>query len=118
MATSNPALYRKMSEPHPSPEAANAALTKFIKLVEAARKECQICDVSIVVAMNTMYPRSEEDGVIPEGRAQLAYHIGASVNMLPMLAYAYGEAAAENRELVNRMVAGNMPKRHMKTEHE
>ncbi len=114
MSVNNPALYRKMSEPHPSPEAANTALNKFLKLVEAAREECQICDVSMVIAMNTLYPLSVEDNGVPEGRAQIMYHIGASVHQLPMLAYGYGEASAENRELVAKLSNGSITKRRMK----
>lgn len=80
----DPATYRKLSEPHASPEAASETISAFYEKVAALRKEHSIADVVIIVKDSVEYP----DGKI--GDIINIHQMGDSANGLPMAAYAYG----------------------------
>lgn len=96
----NPETYRAMSEPFLTPEEANAALQAFIEDVRAARLKHHIADVTLVAQSNLLYA----DG--NEARALSHVHIGAVQESEGMLARALGEAQAERREAINKLLAG------------
>jgi hypothetical protein len=87
-ATNDLANYRKMSEPHASPDDANQALKKFYKIVEEARKECRIMDVHVIVKMNITHENSE-------GCAMASAHYGNTLEGAPMCAWGLGQEQAD-----------------------
>ncbi len=96
---SDPANYRKMSEPHASADAANDAIKAFYDDVEAARKKHRIRDVVVAVKVATMYGDEE-------GTAVTGFSFGSSVETVGLAAYAYGKEQAALREEHNRLLAG------------
>lgn len=96
----DPDHYRKMSVPFENADAANEALRGFYEEVSELRKKHRITDVSVVVSVEVKYP----DG--GEGMAQSTLHLGDSLKREGMLAYAFGQAQAENREMINKLLAG------------
>lgn len=96
----NPKNYHKMSQPHETPISANEALEKFYEKVEEARNEFKISDVLIVTKDSAYYP----DGEV--GHFMIHAQYGNQLNGVAMAAYAYGQLQAEQRELLNKLVAG------------
>jgi hypothetical protein len=94
------ANYHKMSEPHESPEKANEALEKFYEKVSEARKEFKIADVLVITKGSIKYADGEE------GQFMQHSQFGSQLNGVSMAAYAYGQLQAEDRELLNKLVAG------------
>lgn len=80
----DPANYRKMSEPFPTVEEANEALSQFYEAVEVARKQHKIMDVHVIVKMN-----------ISDGVAMTTAHYGNELEAAPMCAWALGQAQAD-----------------------
>lgn len=97
--TRNTTLYRELSKPHKSPDAANEALQAFFADVQAARKRHGLPDVLIVAACNVQYPERE-------GRACTWLHCGDARVAEPMAAFALGQAARDRRAWVNALSAG------------
>lgn len=60
MMNSNPGLYRKLSEPFPSKEAANEALRKFNEELSALREKYRLADVHVLVQINAITESGEE----------------------------------------------------------
>ena len=96
----DPENYRAMSVPHASRDEVNEALTKFYEAVRAARNECRIADVTMVITTPVMYP----DG---ESRVLLSFHLGDGNNRESMLAYAFGNAQADRRAQINKLLSGD-----------
>ena len=96
----DPANYHKMSEPHSSPDKANEALKLFYQKIEEARKEFQIADILIIIKDSVCY----EDGNVGQFMQHGQY--GSQANGAAMAAYAYGQLQAEQRELLNKLIAG------------
>lgn len=96
----DPENYHKMSEPYESPEKANEALRKFYDKVSEARNEFKIADVLIVTKGSVRY----NDGEVGQFLQHSQY--GNQLNGTSMAAYAYGQLQAEERELLNKLVAG------------
>jgi hypothetical protein len=96
----DPANYHKMSEPHESPEKANEALQKFYDKVSEAREEFKIADILVISKDSVRY----EDGTVGQFMQHSQY--GNQLNGASMAAYAYGQLQAEQRELLNKLVAG------------
>lgn len=96
----DPDNYHKMSEPHESPEKANEALQKFYEKVSEARKEFKIADILVITKDSIMY----EDGEVGQFMQHSQY--GNQLNGVSMAAYAYGQLQAEERELLNKFIAG------------
>ncbi|MBN8833731.1 MAG: hypothetical protein ABS68_08925 [Niastella sp. SCN 39-18] len=96
----DPENYYKMSEPHESADKANEALQKFYEKVSEARKEFKIADILIVTKDSVRY----EDGNIGQFMQHSQY--GNQLNGVSMAAYAYGQLQAEDRERINKLIAG------------
>ena len=96
----DPDNYHKMSEPHENPDKANEALQKFYDKVSEARKEFKIADVLVITKDSVRYP----DGEV--GQFMQHSQFGNQLNGASMSAYAYGQLQAEQRELLNKLVAG------------
>ncbi len=96
----DPENYHKMSEPHESPEKANENLQKFYEKVSEARKEFKIADILV----NTKDSIRYEDGEVGQFMQHSQY--GNQLNGVSMAAYAYGQLQAEERELLNKLIAG------------
>lgn len=100
-AFSDPENYRKMSEPHSSPAAAQAKLDEFTKLVGDARKACGIREV-LVVAAGGM--KNEDDS---EGEFIASFSFGRSSEVPTLAAFALGEAKAhEEQRLASLLKSG------------
>lgn len=97
---SDPENYHKMSEPHENADKANEALQKFYDKVSEARKEFKIADILVITKDSVRYP----DGEIGQFMQHSQY--GNQLNAVSMAAYAYGQLQAEQRELLNKLVAG------------
>ena len=96
----DPKNYHKMSEPHESPEKANEALRNFYEKVSEARKEFKIADILVITKDSVRY----EDGEVGQFMQHSQY--GNQLNGVSMAAYAYGQLQAEERELLNKLIAG------------
>ena len=96
----DPALHRKLSEPFPSLEAANEALDNFQAEFRELRAKHRIPEVLVVVGVNVIYASGAE------GRAMTTMFNGNSMLRTAMAAYAYGFCQQEDREFLNRLLAG------------
>lgn len=96
----DPKNYRAMSEPHATPEAANAALELFLNGVKELRRTCRIQDVHVCCAFTVLYGDGEE------GTAMSDAHYGDVTRSEAMLAFAFGKATTARRELVNKFLDG------------
>lgn len=56
----NAKLYRELSLPHPTMEAAQEAVTRFSDAIEAARIECRIPNVVMIITANTIDADGDE----------------------------------------------------------
>ena len=99
MKTNNPTLYRRLSEPHESPDVANSRIAAFLEEVYAARERHHIQDALIVIAGNVVYPEQE-------GRFTTHAFFGDSTRAEVLAAYALGAVGAERRETVNTLTKG------------
>ena len=96
----DPQNYHKMFEPHETPEKATEALQKFYDKVSEARKEFKIADILIITKDSVCYP----DGEV--GQFMQHSQFGNQLNGVSMAAYAYVQLKAEQKELLNKLVAG------------
>lgn len=94
---SDPANYRKMSEPLASPEEANKALRSFFEAVELARKEHHIMDVHVIVKVNIARGESE-------GAAMSSAHFGNALEGAPMCAWGLGQEQASFENVLREFV--------------
>ena len=96
----DPENYHRMSAPHENTDKANQALKSFYEKVEKARLEYKIADVLIIIKDAIKY----DDG----GVGQFVQHsqFGSQTNGVSMAAYAYGQLQAEQREVLNKLIAG------------
>lgn len=99
----DPENYHKMSEPHDGADNANKALKGFYEKVEAARKEFKIADILVVTKDSVRYSNGEI------GQFMQHSQFGNQMNGTSMAAYAYGQLQSEQRELLNKLVAGGNP---------
>jgi hypothetical protein len=98
----NPGRYERLSVAR-SAEETNASLKAFFAEVGELREKHGIPDVVCVVAANVKY----EGG---PGSAMTWAQFGDSQKAEPLLAYAFGQAQAERREFVNRLLSGKKAK--------
>ena len=96
----DPNNYHKMSEPHENPDKAAEALQKFYDKVSEARKEFKIADILVITKDSIRYP----DGEVGQFMHQSQY--GSQLNGVSMAAYAYGQLQSEERERLNKLIAG------------
>ena len=99
---SNPSLYRELSKPFPTKEAANAALVAFQEELGELRKKHRLADVTVVVSVSITYPDGEE------GDAMIVGGYGSTTKRESMLAYAYGKERAENEAALAKMLKGRL----------
>lgn len=92
----DPALYRKLSEPHADMKAAEAAISAFFDDLRVAREKHRIPEMTILALANYL-----RDGV--EATALWSQHSGDSTKALPILAQAYGAAMEENQFLMESL---------------
>jgi hypothetical protein len=88
-----PATYAKLSEPFESNEAINEAWFAFQKELYELRKKHRVRDLTLVLGGSFV-----QDGEPAEAR--ITMHFGSSLNKLPALAFAYGEAKAEQTAML------------------
>ena len=98
MTRNNPALYRRLSEPFPSIEAANSALVAFFADVEAARERHRIADVTVLCEVSHVLEGEEV-------RASASGMMGDSARVLPMIAREFGAAQQRHKEQIALVVA-------------
>ena len=96
----NPENYHKLNIPYENAEEANKALKDFYEKVEKAREEFKIADILIITKGSVKY---EDDSV---GQFMQHTQFGNQLNGSSMAAYAYGQTQAEERELLNKLMAG------------
>lgn len=96
--TSDPALYRRLCEPHASIDALNAELEAFYKSVRELREKHKLPEVLVIVAANVM-----DDGV--EYEVQSSAYNGDVRNAAYMIARAYGESIAEARAMIGKLAS-------------
>lgn len=94
----NPKLYRELSEPFASPEAANDAINAFLEDLGAIREKHRILNVLCVVS-GTMIERGEET----EYMTSLSY--GDSLRRPLMAAWAYGSEKSDADTIMRRIIA-------------
>jgi flagellar basal body L-ring protein FlgH len=98
----DPENYRKMREPFENLEKANEAIENFYDELFEIRKKYNISDILIVIKDSCKYA----DGKIGTFMQCLQY--GNSLNGKQLAAYAYGQMQANDREMINKLLAGQM----------
>lgn len=94
----NPSLYREMSKPFPTADAADDAIRDFIRDVRIAREKNKIQDVYIVLSVIV----ATEDG---EQNAILSSHHGDANKAESMAAWAAGYESAKRSSTINSLRA-------------
>ena len=97
----DPALYRRMSEPHASAAEGNAAVDAFAEGVRALREKHRLRDVVVIAQVVYL----DQDGQETIGHA--TQNIGDPLQTVGMLAVAYGREKQRVFELLDR--ASNPP---------
>lgn len=92
--------YHNMSIPHESSEKVQEALEGFYKKIEEARKEFKIADILIVIKDSVRHT----DGEVGSFFSLSQY--GSKLNGPSMAAYAYGQTQAEEKEMIEKLMAG------------
>ena len=92
MKNSDPKLYRKLSEPFESQEAANSALQAFQEELYELRVKHRIRDLAFVAQIVIA---KDED----EFEAMVSNHYGDSLKEVILFGYAYGRATARHEQL-------------------
>jgi hypothetical protein len=91
-------LYREMSQPFMTAEAATDALQAFFEDLGELRKKHEIPDLVCAVKMGYL----TSDGVEVDGMSYVSY--GDQMNVEPMAAYLYGQAAKDRQEFLAKIV--------------
>jgi hypothetical protein len=99
---SDPANYRRLSEPFPSMDALNDALVAFSDEVRELRNKHKIRDVIVIVAGSYL----NKDGEEVDGLTYMMH--GASDRQVAYLAEIFGRAQAEQDEIIGRLRQGGM----------
>lgn len=98
----NEARYRKASQPHATPEVAQAALEEFYDEVSELRVKYQIRDLYMIYNAAVLLPDGEEK--VATGTAGFGdAHIWES-----MLAAAYGTEKRKREETLRQLLAGEV----------
>ena len=96
----DPENYNKLIVPHESKEKVQESLDAFFAKVSAARKEHKIADILVVVKDSLVYDSGEI------GTFLFHSQYGNMLNGVEMAAYVYGKLQAEQRERINKLMAG------------
>lgn len=100
MKPKDPGLYRKLSEPFESDEAANAALLAFQDELYELRVKHRIKDLAWVAEINIARPVDGDDDSECEFPAIVSNHYGDSMRSASLFAYAHGEAVVRHERAV------------------
>lgn len=98
--TKNLKLFREMSEPFETKEAALEAVALFIKDVAEARERHKITNVLTTINVNFI----AEDGL--ESEANAAHMLGDSSQAEALAAMTYGQMKSEHEARIARMLKG------------
>jgi len=94
----DPKLYRQLSEPFPSVDKANEAISAFFRDIEEARKKHRIPDVVVICDIT-------HDLEGEEVRGSATMKLGGSEHHLAMLARAFGAAQQIHEETLALIIA-------------
>lgn len=97
---SDPDTYEAMQQPFESADAANEAMRAMFKDLGELRKKHRMANVTMVVNMRVRYPDKKV------GETISWVHYGDSLREESMLAFAYGQASADRRESLAKLLAG------------
>lgn len=100
VAVNDPALYRRLSEPHESAEAFEHAVKAFGEGLRALREKYRLPDVVYVIAANVIGDDGEERTMITFGNA------GDAMRIEPMLSWARGMEKTR-RDTLLKALAGD-----------
>jgi hypothetical protein len=98
-ASKDPEKYRRLSAPRSADET-NKALEAFFEEMGTVREKHGIPNVVLVASVMVQYA----DGNVGEAVTMSSY--GDSLKIVPLLAYGLGQARAEDREMVAKLIAG------------
>ena len=93
----NPALYRRLSEPHESIEEANSEVRQFFAAVSALREKHRIADMVLTCAINAM-----RDG--EETAAFVGAYFGDRIKHEAMLARELGRVQGERQQHIAELL--------------
>jgi len=100
----DPALYRRMGEPHVSHEEANKASTAFFADLKALREKHRIRDIVCSLQVAFVGPDGETVG-------QSTLTIGSSIEAVGMAAITYGELRSDLAESLDRYASRQTSRR-------
>lgn len=100
MKDHDPELYREISKPFPSAEAASEAIDAFYDELYELRRKHKIPDVLVVMQVNGMTRDGQEGTMILSGM------IGGAMYEESLAAYALGEASARRQEKIAAIIGG------------
>jgi len=83
--TGNPELYRRLSEPWPTPDEANAAMREFDKELSELREKYRVPNLIAVCGVNAIRPDDGRDGT-----AVILLRWGNAAEHEPLVARALG----------------------------
>jgi len=98
---SDPANYRKLSEPFASAAEANAAIQAFWSEFYELRNKHRIADAMVVV--QTSYVA--DDG--GEAVGVMSMHAGDWIHRESMAAFAYGQAVSDRQQQIGKMLSSS-----------
>lgn len=99
LGTENPALYRELCEPFPSPNDAEQAVQAFAAELYDLRAKHRIRDLLIVVSATVKYPSEEE------GEVSCVIHFGDELKSENMAAYGLGFLQSQRQERTAKTLA-------------
>jgi hypothetical protein len=99
-ANRNEAKYRELSVPKETPEKANEDINAFFKELGELREKYALPECLCVLGVNVDYGEGKE------GTAITWMSYGDNMKAEGLAAYAYGQAQAEHREIMNRLLRG------------
>ena len=98
MEGNNPSLFRKLSEPHESAEAADKAIQEFMDEVYGLREKHNIANVHLVIGDAVKKEDGEEYQFIVNG------HFGDDLRAEGMVAWALGRVQTQRQEAIGKFL--------------
>jgi hypothetical protein len=99
---SNPALFRRLSEPYASMEAADEAIQTFLDEMGALREKHKIPNILTVIGGSAIAADGDESEFL------LPHMYGDAMRMESFAAYAYGAAATARQEALGAIQKGSL----------
>jgi hypothetical protein len=93
--TSNPEMYRQLSEPYPNPEEANSAMREFDDALAELRVRCRVPNMIVIAEFLALRP---EDGKI--GAAVVVARFGNAPEHEALVARALGRIQSERQAAI------------------